>query len=111
MKAFDYTALLMGAVLGDESGLRQMGNMADPWDVEVPGLLDGPGRCVISTWALPAATEWTHETSHRACLHCLGHHRSTRDLMPLLEAGTACDLYTPGMWRMSLHEALSSTPL
>ena len=46
VKAFDYTALLMGTVLGDESGLRQLGNMADPWNVEVPGLLDGPGRCV-----------------------------------------------------------------
>jgi len=61
VKAFDYTALLMGAVLGDESGLRQMGNMADPWEVEVPGLLDGPGRCVILTRALPATTGWTHD--------------------------------------------------
>ena len=59
VKAFDYTALLMGAVLGDESGLRELGNMADPWNVEVPGLLDGPGRCLSSS-----PPDLLHHTEH-----------------------------------------------
>ena len=42
--AYNYRSLLEGMFLGANEKLRKLGDMSDPYDVDVPGLLDGPGR-------------------------------------------------------------------
>lgn len=51
--AYNYLSLLEGMMLGAEDSLAKLSDMSDPWHVEVPGLLDGPGRCSMWRYTPP----------------------------------------------------------